>query len=36
VIVGAAEVRSWGGSAHSIPFEHQRSTTALLKKIRGT
>jgi rfaE bifunctional protein nucleotidyltransferase chain/domain len=35
-IVGAAEVRSWGGSAHSIPFEHQRSTTALLKKIRGT
>ena len=34
-IVGAAEVRSWGGSAHSIPFEHQRSTSALLKKIRG-
>ena len=35
-IIGATEVRSWGGSAHSIPFEHQRSTTALLKKIRGT
>jgi rfaE bifunctional protein nucleotidyltransferase chain/domain len=34
-IVGAAEVRSWGGQVHSIPFEHQRSTTALLKKIRG-
>ena len=33
-IVGAAEVRSWGGSVHSIPFRHQRSTTALLKKIR--
>jgi rfaE bifunctional protein nucleotidyltransferase chain/domain len=33
-IIGAAEVRSWGGSVHSIPVEHQRSTTALLKKIR--
>jgi len=34
-IVGAAEVRAWGGSVRSIPFEHQRSTTALLAKIRG-
>ncbi|HLQ00759.1 MAG TPA: D-glycero-beta-D-manno-heptose 1-phosphate adenylyltransferase, partial [Burkholderiales bacterium] len=34
-IVGAAEVRGWGGSVHSIPFRHQRSTTALLEKIRG-
>jgi rfaE bifunctional protein nucleotidyltransferase chain/domain len=34
-IVGAAEVRAWGGSVRSIPFEHQRSTTALLQKIRG-
>ena len=33
-IVGAAEVRSWGGTVHSIPFEHERSTTALLSKIR--
>ncbi|MDR0777230.1 MAG: adenylyltransferase/cytidyltransferase family protein [Azonexus sp.] len=33
-IVGAAEVRSWGGSVHSIPFIHQKSTTALLEKIR--
>src|SRR6266705_10828 len=33
-IVGAAEARGWGGSVHSIPFRHQRSTTALLKKIR--
>ena len=32
-IVGAAEVSGWGGSVHSIPFRHQRSTTALLKKI---
>ena len=34
-IVGAAEVRAWGGTVRSIPFEHQRSTTALLRKIRG-
>ena len=34
-IVGASEVRGWGGSVHSIPFEHRRSTTALLRKIRG-
>ena len=34
-IVGAAEVRGWGGSVHSIPFVHQRSTTALLTRIRG-
>ena len=33
-IVGASEVRGWGGSVHSIPFLHLRSTTALLKKIR--
>jgi len=35
-IVGAKEVISWGGSVHSIPFLHERSTTALLKKIRLT
>ncbi len=34
-IVGAREVRSWGGAVHSIPFEHERSTTALLARIRG-
>lgn len=34
-IVGAPEVIGWGGSVHSIPFEHERSTTALLKKIRA-
>jgi len=34
-IVGAAEVKARGGSVHSIPFRHQLSTTALLKKIRG-
>ena len=34
-IVGAAEVRARGGSVHAIAFEHQRSTTALLSRIRG-
>jgi len=34
-IVGAAEVRGWGGSVHSIPFRHQLSTTALLERIRS-
>jgi rfaE bifunctional protein nucleotidyltransferase chain/domain len=33
-IVGAGEVRAWGGSVHSIPFRHQLSTTALLRRIR--
>lgn len=30
-----ASVESWGGRAVAIPFRHQRSTTALLGKIRG-
>uniref|UniRef100_UPI00334053E9 D-glycero-beta-D-manno-heptose 1-phosphate adenylyltransferase n=1 Tax=Castellaniella defragrans TaxID=75697 RepID=UPI00334053E9 len=30
-----ALVRGWGGRAVAIPFEHQRSTTALLGKIRA-
>ena len=34
-IVGSKEVQGWGGSVHSIPFLHERSTTALLKKIRS-
>jgi rfaE bifunctional protein nucleotidyltransferase chain/domain len=33
-IVGATEVQSWGGRVHSIAFRHERSTTALLEKIR--
>jgi D-glycero-beta-D-manno-heptose 1-phosphate adenylyltransferase len=33
-IVGAREVLAWGGQAYSIPFIHQRSTTALVDKIR--
>jgi D-glycero-beta-D-manno-heptose 1-phosphate adenylyltransferase len=34
-IVGAKEVQGWGGTVHSIPFVHERSTTALLEKIRS-
>ena len=33
-IVGADEVRGWGGTVHAIPFLHQKSTTALLAAIR--
>jgi len=33
-IVGAREVRGWGGAVHSIPFAHDRSTSALLDTIR--
>jgi len=34
-IVGAHEVQGWGGKVHSIPFLHERSTTALMNKIRS-
>jgi D-glycero-beta-D-manno-heptose 1-phosphate adenylyltransferase len=33
-IVGAAEVKGWGGEVHSIPFRHDRSTTRLISRIR--
>jgi rfaE bifunctional protein nucleotidyltransferase chain/domain len=33
-IVGAIETLARGGRVISIPFEHQRSSTALLEKIR--
>ena len=32
-IVGAAGVLARGGAVHSIAFEHQRSTTSLLRRI---
>jgi len=32
-IVGAREVLARGGAVHSIAFEHQRSTTALLRRV---
>ena len=34
-IVGAKEVKSWGGAVHSIPFQHVRSTSGLFARIRG-
>jgi D-glycero-beta-D-manno-heptose 1-phosphate adenylyltransferase len=33
-IVGGAETLARGGRVLSIPFEHQRSSTALLERIR--
>ena len=33
-IVGNVEVAAWGGRTVSIPFIHQKSTTALLEMIR--
>ncbi len=33
-IVGGDEVRGWGGTVHSIPFQHERSTTETLRRIR--
>jgi bifunctional ADP-heptose synthase (sugar kinase/adenylyltransferase) len=30
----SALVRGWGGKALAIAFEHDRSTTALLRKVR--
>ncbi len=35
-IAGAREVLARGGRVESIAFEHERSTTALLKRIRAT
>ena len=34
-IVGGAETLGWGGRVHSIPFQHDRSTTRLLERIRS-
>jgi rfaE bifunctional protein nucleotidyltransferase chain/domain len=34
-IVGATEVRAWGGHVVSIPFLFERSTTATLAKVRA-
>jgi D-glycero-beta-D-manno-heptose 1-phosphate adenylyltransferase len=34
-IVGGREVLARGGRVVSIPFEHERSTTALMRRIRG-
>jgi bifunctional ADP-heptose synthase (sugar kinase/adenylyltransferase) len=34
-IAGAAGVLARGGKVVSIPFEHERSTSALVERIRG-
>ena len=34
-IVGAKEVKSWGGAVHSIPLVAGRSTTSVIERIRG-
>jgi len=34
-IVGAKEVKSWGGAVHSIPLLPGRSTTSLFERIRS-
>ena len=35
-IVGAREVQAWGGQVKSIAFQFQRSTSALLARIRNS
>jgi len=34
-IVGGTEVQGWGGTVHSIAFQHDRSTTKLLTRLKG-
>jgi rfaE bifunctional protein nucleotidyltransferase chain/domain len=34
-IVGAKEVKSWGGAVHSLPLVAGRSTTSVIDRIRG-
>jgi D-glycero-beta-D-manno-heptose 1-phosphate adenylyltransferase len=34
MLAETALVRGWGGRALAIPFEHDRSTTALLERVR--
>ena len=34
-IIGAKEVKSWGGTVRSIPLVAGRSTTSLITRIRG-
>lgn len=33
-IVGVSEVRGWGGTVCAIAFEHERSTTGLVTRVR--
>ncbi|MHB8414535.1 MAG: D-glycero-beta-D-manno-heptose 1-phosphate adenylyltransferase [Acidiferrobacteraceae bacterium] len=34
-IVGASEVRAWGGQVATIPIQFTRSTTEMIRRIRG-
>lgn len=34
-IVGGAEIKSWGGKVHSLKFQFQRSTSALIERIQS-
>jgi len=34
-IVGAAEVRGWGGEVHALPHRFARSTSDVIARIRG-
>jgi bifunctional ADP-heptose synthase (sugar kinase/adenylyltransferase) len=34
-IIGSEQVRSWGGQVRAIPVIHQRSTSAIVARIRG-
>lgn len=34
-VTGADEVEQWGGVFRSVPIRFKRSTTAIIKKIRG-
>jgi len=33
-IIGAKEMLGWNGQVHSIPFQHERSTSTLIARIR--
>jgi len=33
-IVGASEVRGWGGEVHALPFKFARSTSDVIARIR--
>jgi rfaE bifunctional protein nucleotidyltransferase chain/domain len=35
-IVGAKEVKSWGGAVHSLPLVAGRSTTSVIERIRSS
>jgi rfaE bifunctional protein nucleotidyltransferase chain/domain len=35
-IVGAAEVRSWGGTVTTIPLTAGQSTTSIIQRLRGS